>query len=826
MKRYVIVGGVAGGASVAARLRRMDESSEIVMIERGKYISYANCGLPYYIGGTISERDNLFVQTVEEFSKRFKIDVRVQNEVIGVDTEKKQVKIRNLVKDEEYDLDYHKLVLSPGAKPLTPPIVGIDLEGIFTLRNVEDTDRIKEYLDKNKPESAIVIGAGYIGIEMAENLKEICHTVSIVEMADRVLPFFDYDMSSALRQHMNAQGVDVYLKERVVSIERKDGKLIALLDSGKRVSGDILILSAGVRPDTGFLQGSGIDLSQNGSIIVDEYLKTTAPDVYALGDAIQAKYILSDDIRNAYLAGPANKQGRILADNLVFGDKIPFKGVLGTVIIKVFELTAGIVGMSEDNLKSKGRKYIASTIHSSSNAGYYPGALPITIKLMFSPDDGKILGAQVIGYVGVDKRLDVIAAMIQSGSTVYDMTEFEQAYAPPYSSARDPVNVAGYVAENILTKKVNIVTLADLDSDKFRGAFLIDNRTAEEFELGSIPGGINIPLDELRDRLDEIPKDKDVIIYCRVGQRGYLGARILMQSGFQNVYNLSGGYMSYDMVYGKADQSDIYAGEIISSDDQMYPDESYYSDKMEEGEKIALDINACGLQCPGPIIRLKESMDQLADNSILQITASDPGFANDLKAWCNMTGNKLLSIKKEGSNYVALVRKASKMQRAVGRAEERDNKTLIVFSDDLDKALASFVIANGAASTGKKVTMFFTFWGLNVIKRSVKEETKRDFMGTMFNKMLASDSGSLSLSKLNMMGMGPKMMRQRMKDKKIDSLEEMIDVAIKSGVQMIACQMSMDVMGVVKSDLIDGVAVGGVATYLEEAEKSNLNLFI
>ena len=577
MKKYLIIGGVAGGASTAARLRRSDESARIILIERGKFISYANCGLPYYLGGIIKERDKLFVQTAKEFGRRFNIDIRTRNEVVRLDSRAKIVTVINLDTGVEYEETYDKLVLSPGAKPLKPPLPGNDLPGVFNLRNVEDTDQIKEFLLQNKPEKAIVVGAGYIGIEMVENLHHLCSDVSLVEMADRILPFFDYEMSSALSQHIQSKGVRIFLKEKVTMLEQRGARLMVSLASGRKLETDMLIFATGIRPDTDWLKDSGLGLSENGSILVDDYLMTNDQHIYALGDAIQTKHQILDNNVNAYLAGPASKQGRIVADNIVFGNNKKYKGIIGTAIIKVFDLTAAMTGATEHQLQRSKKDFLTTVIHTASYAGYYPDAQPISIKLLFSPDKGEILGVQIIGFMGVDKRVDVISAFIQKGGKVSDLTEFEHSYAPPYSSARDPLTIAGFVAENMINRKFKAVNWSELEVNNYRQALLLDVRTPEEFAWGSIPGSINIPLDDLRDRFSELPPNRDIVVYCLAGHRGYLACRLLSQKGFDKVYNLAGGYKTYQFAYGKDDKcEDIYEGETILQDDSIFPEDEAF----------------------------------------------------------------------------------------------------------------------------------------------------------------------------------------------------------------------------------------------------------
>ncbi|MDD5316791.1 MAG: FAD-dependent oxidoreductase [Candidatus Cloacimonetes bacterium] len=821
MPKYLIVGGVAGGATTAARLRRLDEHAEIIMFERGKYISYANCGLPYYVGGVISERDRLFVQTPASFKARLNVDVRNEQEVIAIDRAAKTVTVRRR-DGSEYTESYDKLVLSPGAEPLRPPIPGIQDELIFTLRNVPDTDKIKDFIDHHNVNHAVIVGAGFIGLEMAENLHHKGIKVTIVEMAEQVMTPLDYEMASAVHQHLKTKNVQFYLKDAVNSFVREKSGLQVRLKSGRSLPTDMVILSIGVRPDSKLAEDAGLELGHNKGIRINEYMQTSDPEIYALGDAIVYPNPITGEESHTYLAGPANKQGRLVADNIVKGNTRKYNGSISTAIAKVFDITVGATGVSEKVLKKLNIPYVSSIIHAGSHAGYYPDALPMTIKIVFNPENGKLLGGQIVGFDGVDKRIDMLAHILKHSETIYDMQEIEHAYAPPFSSAKDPVNMAGLVAENIIKGMVKIIHWDKIQQLNLKDVTLIDVRTEEENALGTIEGSINIPVDNLRERLSEIAKEKKTIVFCGTGLRSYFAARILMQKGFKDVLNLSGGYITYESATQKQSNEDIFSGEYIGKDDHIYQGKE---NVLASKKANIVEADASGLQCPGPIMRLKNEMDRLSEGDILQITASDPGFTKDVPAWCNMTGNKLLDVKTEAKKIIATVQKGGGKALAAGSGGGK-NKTLIVFSDDLDRALASFVIANGAAATGKKVTMFFTFWGLNVIKKPGTTNSDKDTMGKMFGMMLPKSSQGLSLSKINFAGMGPMLMRKRMKDKNVDSLEMMIAQAKRAGVQMIACQMSMDIMGVEAGELIDGVTIGGVASYLEEAEQSNLNLFI
>lgn len=542
--KYLIIGGVAGGATAAARLRRIDENAEIILFEKGKHISFANCGLPYYIGNTIEQREALFLQTPTSFGDRFNVDVRNNQEVISIDPNKKSVQVKR-ANGKIYEETYDKLLLSPGANPFIPKIEGVDSEGIFTLRNVEDTDRIKNYAINHKIQHAVVIGAGFIGLEMVENLHHLGIQVSIVEMANQLMPTLDYEMAAFLKMEMVSQHVKMHLGTSATRFYKENNKLQISLSNGETLSADMVILSVGVRPNTALAQSAGIKLGITGGIWVDEYLQTSVPDIYAVGDVIEYPHPITRKPWLNFLANPANRQGRIVADNIVWGNKISYEGAIGTAIAKVFNMTAASTGLSEKKLQQEQIPYLTSITHSNSHAGYYPNAQMMALKLTFSPESGKIFGAQIVGYDGVDKRIDQIALLIKNGGTIHDLTLVEHAYAPPFSSAKDPVAIAGYVACNVYDGLMPTITWRDLAEQKLPEGTLIDVRTLQEFTEGAIPNAIHIPVDELRERLDEIPEDKPIYLYCGVGLRGYVALKILTQSGFKNVYNLSGGYRTY-----------------------------------------------------------------------------------------------------------------------------------------------------------------------------------------------------------------------------------------------------------------------------------------
>lgn len=869
---YLIVGGVAGGATTAARLRRIDEDANITIIERGEHISYANCGLPYYIGEIIPERDRLFVQTPESFKAQLNIDVRVKTEALRIDPKKKSLVVKDLRTEQEETLTYDYLVLSPGAEPIRPPIPGINSPGIFTLRSVPETDAIKTFVDTQGPKKAVIVGAGFIGLEMAENLHHRGIYVTIVEMAQQVMNVVDYEMAAQVHQHLKSKQVEFYLKDGVASFQEKSGpgpKIQITLKSGRTLDTDMVILSIGVRPESKLAKDADLKVGPTGGIQVNEFLQTSDPSIYAVGDAIEYPNPITGIPGITYLAGPANKQGRLCADNIVFGNTRTYKGSIGTAVAKVFDLTVASTGASEKTLRAAGITFESIITHSSAHAGYYPDAMPLTIKTLFSKDSGKVLGAQIVGYDGVDKRIDLIASVVKNQGTIYDLIELEHAYAPPYSSAKDPVNIAGYVADNIIQGKSRHIHWHDIQGCDQSEILLIDVRTPEEFALGTIEGAVNIPTYELRERLQEIDPSKTLVVFCGVGLRAYQAERILRQKGFEDVFNLSGGYKTYEFAVQKQSNEDIFSRDIIWKDDSIYqakPREFGPDGKplpvggsMRTMEPVGqgtnfnqprgvndsilgglnfpdLKVDAVGLQCPGPILKLKKIMDQAEPGQKIIETASDPGFAKDAEAWCKMTGNTLVSLNQEAGKFVAVIQKASPQggseqpSSSPGSDNFRDSRTqgatMVVFSDSLDRALASLVIANGAASAGKEVTLFFTFWGLSLLKKVKKPRVKKDLMGRMFGAMLPGSSYAMGLSKMNFGGAGARMMRGRMASKGIASLEDMLQSALDAGVRLVACQMSMDVMGVDAKEFIDGVEIGGVATFLERADHAGLNLFI
>lgn len=749
-KKTVIIGGVAGGATTAARLRRKDESMEIVLLERGEYISYANCGLPYHVGDVIKNRESLLLQTPEAMKKKFNVDVRVQNEAVKINPEDHIVTIKDLKAGRVYEENYDYLVIATGSSPVVPPIPGIDGPDIYTLWTVPDTDRIKKVIETKKPKTAAVIGGGFIGLEMAENLHRAGLEVSIVEMQDQVMAPLDFEMAQLLHENIEMNGVSLILGDGVASFEHKDGKTLITLNSGKELQTDMVLLSIGVRPNSELAGEAGLKLNGRGGILVDEMLRTSEENIYAVGDVIEVENYVLKEPAMIPLAGPANKQGRICADNIAGGQK-KYKGTLGTSVAQVFDLTAGAAGVNEKTLirkgKVRGKDYETVLINQKSHAGYYPGAVPVTLKLLFDLD-GNILGAQAVGQEGVDKRIDVLAGAMRSGNTIYDLEELELAYAPPYSSAKDPVNMLGFTAENVLEKMVSFMSCRELD-DRIetegweKDLTILDVTEEMERMVFHIPGSVHIPLGQLRQRMSELPKDRMIVTYCAIGVRSYNAARILMQNGFSDVKVLEGGTSFYQSMHYKDSRPSA-----CREEEQLKAAEA-------EPKEVRL-VDCCGLQCPGPIMKVHETLESMEDGETVKVAATDMGFPRDIESWCQRTGNTLVKKERDGKQNVVFIKKGKEGQQLCAAATDvisGQGKTMVVFSGDMDKALASFIIANGAAAMGRPVTMFFTFWGLNILRKPEKQHVKKSAVEKMFGAMMPRGSRKLKLSKMNMGGM-------------------------------------------------------------------------
>ena len=820
-KKIVIIGGVAGGATAATRLRRLSENDEIILFEKGEYISFANCGLPYHIGGSIKNREDLLLQTVDGMSQQYGLDIRNFSEVTAIHPQKKSVSVTNHQTNETYEETFDQLIISTGAKAIVPPIEGLDTAAnVFSLRNIPDMDHIKDYIKEHHVTQASIVGGGFIGLEMMENLVELGLQVHLIEMSDQVMPNIDFELAQILHAQIDLHGVDLILGDGLKAIQQQGREL--LLTSGKKIPTDLTILAIGVTPESTLAKEAGIELGLRGAIKVDQKLRTNFPDIYAIGDVIEVTDFVNGTPTLIPLAWPANRQGRLVAD-IINGIDARYTATQGTSVAKIFELTAASTGNSEKTLKRLEIPYHSIHIHPNSHAGYYPGASPIALKLLFSPD-GKILGAQGVGTDGVEKRIDVISTAMKFGATADELAGIELAYAPPYSSAKDPVNMLGYTADNLLTKRIETVSWQEVDELMEKEAYLLDIREEFEQATGKLPNSHSIPLSQLRARLAELPKDQTIYVYCQVGLRGYNAARILMQQGFP-VKNIDGGYKTYKQAHYQVKQRANTTPPITPL---TTPAES-----SKEATSKTIQVDACGLQCPGPILKVKESIDQMEDGQQLEVQASDFGFVADIEAWCKNTGNTLLENQIQGNKVTARIAKGtsgtptatspSALPKEGVLHETKDGATMVVFSGNLDKALASMIIANGAAAMGKKVTIFFTFWGLNILK---KQKIQKRGLAKLFDLMLPSSANKLPLSNMNMGGMGSKMIQAVMKQKNVEPLPVMIEKASDLGVKFVACTMSMDIMGIERSELFDFVEYGGVATYLGDTTNADLNLFI
>lgn len=789
--KVVIIGGGACGASCATRLRRLDESCEITILERTNEVSIANCGLPYYCSDVISEREKILVSNPERFKNMFNIDVRLNCEVIEINRAEKYV----LTKSEE-KFYYDKLVLAQGANPIKPPIDGINNQNIFTVRTLNDADKIKNYVSNNNVKTAVVVGGGFIGVEMAENLAHMRIETKLVELADQILAPVDYEIASFAQNEMRANGVELILSDGVSRFSDNEIEL----SSGKKISCDIVILSIGVKPEIALAQQAGLDVGRG--IKVSDLMQTSDENIYAGGDSVEIKSFVTNQDVLIPLAGPANRQGRIIADN-IFGIISTYKKTQGTSVLKVFDYTVAAVGYNEKLLKMSNIPYWKALAFGNSHAGYYPDATSTLFKLLFD-ESGKILGAQAVGQEGVEKRIDVISAIMRNGGGIQELLDSELCYAPPYSSAKDPVNILGMCADNILRGFVKPAYYEDIE-----GAYVVDVRIPESFKTKTIQGAINIPLAQLRGRMEEIPRDRKVILVCDSGYTSYLASRILIQNGYNNVYSLMGGMKLYKEIQKDKENKVVQKMPVMAN--------------IKSNSDI-LKVDACGLSCPGPIMKLAENIANINDGEILEISSTDKGFYADVEAWCDSTNNTLLSLDNSNKKIIATIQKG-KVDISSSKTQKNNGQTIVVFSNDLDKALAAFIIANGAKASGHDVTLFFTFWGLNILRKD-NINVKKSFIDKMFGLMMPKGADKLTLSKMNMGGIGSILMKWVMKQKNVSTLKELIEQAQSQGIKFIACQMSMDVMGIKKEELIDGVEIAGVAKYIAESNNSNSNLFI
>ena len=789
--KTVIIGGVAAGASAAARLRRLDESMEIVLLERGDYISYANCGLPYHLGGVIPERDSLLVMPEKKFKAWFNLELRTKNEVIAVNRQAKNVTVRR-ADGSEYEESYDKLLLATGSSPVAPSLPGADDSRIHSLWTIPDMDALGA-LVKEGAENAVVVGGGFIGLEAAENLRERGLHVTVVQHSGHVLPSVDREMAYLLGAELAANGVDVRLNSKLSSFRKKGDSLFAVLSDGSELAADLVVMSIGVTPNSGLAKSAGLELGARGHIVVNERLQTSDPDIYAAGDAVEVVDRISGQKTAVPLAGPANKQGRIAADNIA-GRSSVYRGSWGASVIKIGALTAAGIGLTEAKLKQLGVVYHKIYTHPASNASYYPGGSQMHLKLMFAAD-GRILGAQAVGMKGVDKRLDVIGTAMQSGRTAPELAELELAYAPPFNSAKDPVNFLGMIAQNILDGTTHPAYADALPAD----ALILDVREEAEYQAGAIPGAVNLPLGQLRSRLNELDRSREVIVHCQVGLRGYLAERILRQNGF-SVRNLSGGYLTWKYTHA------TLPAPVVSTPVRNVP---------PEASGRTLDVRT--LACPGPVVRLKTEMENLAAGETLRLFAAG-SFAPDLEAWVRSSGNELLGMERKSDHLEAVLRKAGAGGTDHVPVSSGRSASIVLFSNDLDKAMAALIIACGMAVSGKKVGIFFTFWGLSVLRRNPAPAVRKNLLSRMFGWMLPRGASELSLSKMNMCGAGTAMMKHVMKEQNVTSLPELLKQARELGVRFVACEMAMNVMGITREELIEVDDVAGVASFAEMAK--------
>ena len=806
--KTLIIGGVAAGAGAAARLRRLDESMEIILLERGDYISYANCGLPYHLGGVIPERDSLLVMPEPKFKSWFQVDIRTREEVVSIDRVRKTVQIRR-ADASEYTESYDKLLLATGSRPAAPDLPGSDDPRIHSLWTIPDMDALGALAAKGA-RKALVIGGGFIGLEAAENLRHRGLEVTVIQHSGHVLPSVDREMAWPLGAELAALGIEVKLNAELTGFRRTGESLFACLKDGSELAADLVVMSIGVKPNSELAGAAGLELGPRGHIIVNEHLQTSDPDIYAAGDAIAVIDRVSGQSTAIPLAGPANKQGRIVADHIV-GRPAVYRGSWGASVIKVGNLTAGAVGLTEARLRQLGVAYHRIYTHPASNASYYPGSTQMHMKLLFGTD-GRILGAQAVGAKGVDKRIDVIGTAMQSGRTAPELAELELAYAPPFNSAKDPVNFLGMIARNILDG-LSEPAYADAIPPE---ALVIDVREEAEHQAGAIPGAVSMPLGQLRQRLAELDKSRELIVSCQVGLRGYLAERILKQNGFR-VRNLSGGYLTWKYMH-----SEIPA----PAPRRPASPTPAVSASAAPAQSVAAVLDVRALACPGPIVRLKNEMDQLSPGSALRLLAAT-SFAPDLEAWVRTGGHELVTLEQTPDHLEALVRKGGAAANTVAVPSNGGHRAAIVlFSNDLDKAMAALIIACGMAASGAQVGIFFTFWGLSVLRRDPAPPVAKSGLSRLFGWMLPKGASRLALSKMHMAGLGTTMLKDLMQRQNVTSLPELLTQARALGVRFVACEMAMNLMGITREELIEVDEVAGVASFVAMAKESNNTLFI
>ncbi|NWK56700.1 FAD-dependent oxidoreductase [Verrucomicrobiaceae bacterium N1E253] len=808
-QHILIIGGVAGGASAAARARRHSETAHITLIERGPDVSFANCGLPYHIGGEIADRDRLALQTPESLKALLNLDVQIRTEAIAVSREKKEVTVRRLDTGAEETLSYDSLILAPGASPIVPPLEGIEHERILSLRNLQDMDKIKAAAETT--DSVLVIGAGFIGLEMAEQLRHIDKKVQVVELQEQILPQVDPEIVAPVEGEMTKHGIELILGDGVASFSHENDLVSAQLNSGKTVSAGLVVLSIGVKPESDLAKDAGLELGPRGHIVVNEYQQTSDPSIYAAGDVCETLDPILGTRTAIPLGGPANRQGRTAADHIFMGNNaLAYPGSIGTSIVRVFDQVVATTGYNEKRLLAAGVDFDTVTINAHSHAGYYPGALNVTLKLLWRTSDGLILGASAVGADGIDKRMDVIATAITGKLTIDDLCNVELSYSPPFGSAKDPVNIAAFAACNI---RDGLVTPAlDLSDDKLQ---LIDVRPAEMSKIRPLDpsfGAKAIPVSQLRNRLDELDQSRPVTAVCALGKMSYFASRILTMNGFEARSVTGGLALNPDLAKSSNDTPGTTAP-------QAKPVTS----------SPAKQLDCTGIACPGPIMKVKEAASELQAGEILEVKASDGGFANDLPAFCSANQYEFLGAETNKGIVTGRLRipEQGNLPAPVTGGAANNDTTMVVFSQEMDKVMAGLVIANGTLAMGGKATLFFTFWGLNALRKpGTTAVDGKTMMDKMFGMMLPQGTPKLPLSNMNMGGMGMRMMKSRMAAKNLPNLDGLLEDAVKGGARLVACAMSMEAMGIHQDELIDGVEMGGVAEFLAASSRSGTSLFI
>lgn len=829
MNRIYVIGGQLAGVSTALRLRRLDEGADITLVSSSEELMHAKSAIPYYINDVVGSRDSMVLRSHEEITNRFNINLMTNKRLVSISAEKMSIELADVNSEEKTEYIYDRLVLATGLKS---EYSNGDKNLIFDAGKMSGADNLKGYIKERSPKNAIVLGNSNRAVEMADSLSELGINVCLCSPNQNTLEAYDRDMQGILDSHLAQNGVRLEYDVDLTSACQKEGKVGVVLKDKSELNADFAVYAGAGRPDTEVYKDTGLELADTGHVIVNSAFETSVPNIYAVGAVARIKR--GDVLGKAILSpGEINLQSRIVADNIAGREKT-YDNFLDSSIVKAFELSCARCGITESDLNKMGKNlredYHIILMQPDSGDGFYPGHMPLTMKLIFDKA-GLILGAQIVGYAGVDKRIDVIATAMKYGANVRDLGSLELAYAPPYSSANDPIHMAGFFAENLLDFGCGYAHIRELDDLDLTKNQILDIRDEFEYDMGTLEGAINLPLNQMRERLDDLDKSKPVYAFCKTGVRGYYAARILVENGFE-VYNVLDGYMAYkhknqsndarnaNKEGANMDKTGENANKSTAADVQ-----NTSSQQAKSGTRY--ELNACGLQCPGPILQVYKRMEEINEGDVLDVLATDPGFASDIKVWCQRTGNTLLEDGKRDKRFYAVIQKGGASAPASAELGEiPHDKTIVVFSGDLDKAIAALIIANGAAAMGRKVTMFFTFWGLNVLRRHEKVSVQKDFIAKMFGFMMPRGSKKLALSKMNMGGMGAKMIRGIMKKNNVDSLETLIKTALDNGVTMIACNMSMDLMGIREEELIDGVTLGGVATYLGNAESADTNLFI